>query len=106
MTENPHTDHIVSPTSYVLVFLSLLALTATTTAVAFINLGPWNTVAALTIAFVKAKLVVLIFMHIRWSPRLTQIVIAGGLFWLAILLALTFSDFATRGWLPVYNVTP
>jgi cytochrome c oxidase subunit IV len=99
-------NHIVSPRSYLLVFLALLALTATTTTVAFINLGPWNTVAALTIAFGKATLVVLIFMHIRWSSRLTQIVIAGGLFWLAILLALTFSDFTTRGWLPVYSVTP
>ena len=105
MTDNS-SNHIVSPRSYLLVFLSLLALTATTTTVAFINLGPWNTVAALAIAFGKATLVVLIFMHIRWSSRLTQIVIAGGLFWLAILLALTFSDFATRGWLPVYSVTP
>jgi cytochrome c oxidase subunit 4 len=46
-------------------------------------------------------LVVLFFMHVKYSPRLTATVILGGLFWLVILLALTFSDFATRGWLPV-----
>ena len=96
-------EHIVSPKSYVAVFLALLALTATTTAVAFVDLGPWNTVVALGIAFIKATLVVLIFMHIRWSSNLSRVVIAGGLFWLAILFALTLSDFVTRGWLPIYG---
>jgi cytochrome c oxidase subunit 4 len=103
MNTSANADHIVSPMSYVAVFVALLALTATTTAVAFIDLGPWNTVVALVIAFIKATLVVLIFMHIRWSTRLMQLVIAGGLFWLLILLGLTFSDFASRGWLPIYN---
>ncbi len=103
MTDN---SHIVSPKSYIAVFVTLLVMTATTTVVAFFNLGPWNTVVALTIAFFKATLVALIFMHVRWSTRLTQIVLAGGIFWLAILLALTFSDFASRGWLPVYRLTP
>jgi len=96
-------EHIVSPKSYVAVFLALLALTATTTAVAFVDLGPWNTVVALGIAFIKATLVVLIFMHIRWSSSLSRVVIAGGLLWLAILFALTLSDFVTRGWLPIYG---
>ena len=99
-------EHIVSPKSYVAVFLALLALTATTTAVSFVDLGPWNTVVALGIAFIKATLVVLIFMHIRWSSRLSQVVIAGGLLWLLILIALTLSDFLTRGWLPIYRSTP
>jgi len=99
-------EHIVSPKTYVGVFLALLALTATTTFVAFIDLGPWNTVVALAIAFTKATLVVLIFMHIRWSSRLSRVVIAGGLLWLAILFALTLSDFATRGWLPIYRNVP
>jgi cytochrome c oxidase subunit 4 len=97
------TDHVVSPKAYIAVFLVLLALTATTTAVAFMDLGPWNTVVALVIAFIKATLVVLIFMHIRWSTPLMRLVIVGGLFWLAILLGLTFSDFVSRGWLPIYN---
>jgi cytochrome c oxidase subunit IV len=57
-----------------------------------------NTVVALAIAVFKATLVVLFFMHVKYSPRLIGVVIVGGLFWLAILLAVTFSDFATRGW--------
>ena len=107
MTDNSMTEeHIVSPRSYIGVFLALLVLTATTTAVSFVDLGPWNTVVALGIAFIKATLVVLIFMHVRWSSRLTKLVIVGGLFWLGILLAFTFSDFATRGWLPIYRLRP
>jgi cytochrome c oxidase subunit IV len=99
-------DHVVSPKSYIAVFLALLALTATTTAVAFIDLGPWNTVVALGIAVLKATLVVLIFMHIRWSSSLSRVVIAGGLVWLGIMFALTLADFQTRGWLPIYSLTP
>jgi cytochrome c oxidase subunit 4 len=91
-------EHIVPVRIYVTVFVVLLVLTATTTAVSAIDLGPWNTVVALAIAVVKATLVVLFFMHVKYSPRLIGVVIAGGLFWLAILLAMTFSDFATRGW--------
>jgi len=97
------TGHVVPLKVYFRVFGALLVLTATTTAVSFLDLGPWNTVVALAIAFLKATLVVLFFMHVKYSPRLTQIVIAGGLFWLAILLALTLSDFLSRGWLPVYR---
>ncbi len=91
--------HIVSPKVYVGVFLTLMVMTAITTAVSGIDLGPWNAVVALGIAVFKATLVVLFFMHVKYSPRLTQTVIAGGLLWLAILIALTFSDFATRRWL-------
>jgi len=91
--------HVVPVKIYVTVFVVLLVMTATTTLVSGMDLGPWNTVVALGIAAFKATLVVLFFMHARYSPRLTQIVILGGLFWLAILLLITFSDFATRGWL-------
>jgi cytochrome c oxidase subunit IV len=94
-------EHIVPRKTYFAVFAALIVLTATTTAVSFLDLGPWNTVVALGIAFLKATLVVLFFMHVKYSPRLTQVTIAGGLFWLAILIVLTLSDFMTRGWLPV-----
>jgi len=94
-------EQLVPRKVYFAVFAALLVLTTITTAVAFIDLGPWNTVAALGIAFVKATLVALYFMHVKYSPRLTQIVVAGGIFWLAILIVLTLSDFMTRGWLPV-----
>jgi cytochrome c oxidase subunit 4 len=97
------TEHIVPPRIYVAVFATLLVLTATTTAVSFVDLGPWNTVVALGIAVVKATLVVLFFMHLKYSGRLTQLVIGGGILWLGILLVLTLSDFMSRSWLPVYR---
>jgi cytochrome c oxidase subunit 4 len=94
-------EHVVPRRVYYAVFVALLVLTAITTAVAFVDLGPWNTVVALGIAFLKATLVALFFMHVKYSPRLTQVVVAGGLFWLVILIMLTLSDFVSRGWLPV-----
>ena len=94
-------EHVVPTKVYFAVFAALLVLTATTTAISFVDLGPWNTVVALGIAFVKATLVALFFMHVKYSPPLTRIVVAGGLFWLAILIALTLSDFMTRGWVPI-----
>ena len=93
--------HVVPRRVYYAVFAALLVLTAITTAVAFVDLGPWNTVVALGIAFLKATLVALFFMHVKYSSRLTQVIVAGGLFWLAILIVLTLSDFVSRGWLPV-----
>ena len=66
--------------------------------VAFFDLGPLNTVAALGIAVFKATLVVLFFMHVKYSTRLTWAVVIGSVFWLGILLALTLSDYLTRAW--------
>jgi cytochrome c oxidase subunit 4 len=94
-------QHLVSRRTYYQVFAALLGLTGITVAVAFLNLGPLNTLVALTIAVVKALLVVLIFMHVRYSSRLTGVVVAGGVFWLLLLIALTMSDYLTRSWLPV-----
>ena len=93
--------HIVAKSVYFLVFFTLLALTALTTAIAFVDLGAMNTVAALAIAVTKATLVVLFFMHVKYSSGLTRIVVVAGFFWLAILLALTLSDFFTRSWTPI-----
>lgn len=81
---------------YLTVAVTLLILTGVTYSVAAINLGPFNIVIALTIATCKATLVVLYFMHARYSPRRTQLVIISGIFWLAILLILTLSDYLTR----------
>lgn len=60
---------------------------------------PLNVIIALTIAVVKATLVVLYFMHVRYSARLIWVIVASALFWMGILFALTFSDYWTRGWL-------
>jgi cytochrome c oxidase subunit 4 len=93
------TEHAVSRRAYYAVFLALLACTYLTWQVAYFDLGPLNTLAALGIAIFKATLVVLFFMHARSSSRLTWIVIIAGLFWLGILFALTASDYLTRTWI-------
>ena len=94
-------EHIVPKKIYFFVFGTLIALTALTTSVAFIDLGPINTVAALAIAVCKATLVVLFFMHLRWSGHLMRMVMVAALFWLAILITLTLSDVFTRNWTPI-----
>jgi cytochrome c oxidase subunit 4 len=95
------TGHIDSIKTYVGVLLALLALTGLTTAVAYVDLGPFSVVVALTIAVIKMLLVALFFMHLRHSNQLTKLVVSGGVMWLGILLILTLSDFATRGWIGV-----
>lgn len=93
--------HVVPVRTYLRVFLALLLLTATTTFAAFVDLGPLNNVIALGIAALKATLVVLFFMHVKYSPRLIPLVVTAGLFWLLILIVLTLTDYAARGWLGV-----
>ena len=95
------TGHIDSIKTYVGVLLALLILTGLTTEVAYVDLGPFSVVVALTIAVIKMLLVALFFMHLRHSNQLTKLVVVGGLMWLGILLVLTLSDFATRGWIGV-----
>ena len=95
-------EHIVYPRVYISIFLVLMLGTGLTVMAAFRDFpGPLNAVVALTIAVVKATFVVLYFMHVRYSPRLIALVIAAALFWLAIMFALTISDYSTRAWLPV-----
>ena len=98
-------EHIVPPKVYIGIFLSLMVLTAATVGAAYVNLGAMNIVVALAIATLKATLVVLYFMHARYSPKRTQLVIISAVFWLAIMLALTLSDYSTRHE-GVMNVTP
>jgi cytochrome c oxidase subunit 4 len=92
-------EHVESVGTYALIFVTLLVLTALTTGVAYIDLGPFSVVVALTIAVVKMLLVALFFMHLRHSTQLTKVVVAGGLLWLAIMIVLGMADFLTRGWL-------
>jgi cytochrome c oxidase subunit 4 len=95
-------EHIVHPRVYITIFLILMVGTGLTVLAAFQDFpGPLNAVVALTIAVIKATFVVLYFMHVRYSSRLIWLVIAAALFWLAIMFALTISDYSTRSWLPV-----
>ena len=94
-------EHIVSPKAYFAVFTALAVLTVVTWSVAKRDLGFLNVVVALTIAVIKATLVVLYFLHVRWSSRLTWVFVCAGFFWLAIMVALTLSDYLTRGWLTI-----
>jgi cytochrome c oxidase subunit 4 len=89
-------EHIASPKLYVSIFLALMVCTAATVFAAYQDLGQWNIVVALAIATFKASLVVLFFMHAKYSPKRTQLVIVCAVFWLAIMLALTLSDYQTR----------
>ena len=98
-----HAEHHIVPLKiYFAVFAALLAGTALTVAAAFQNFGPMNTVIALAIAGVKATLVILFFMHVKYSKPLLWTFIAGGIFWLGILITLTVADYASRpgqpGW--------
>src|ERR1700691_3041995 len=94
-------EHIVPVRTYVVVFLALLALTGLTTGVAYIDLGAFNTVAAIGIAVIKMLLVILFFMHVKYSPRLTKLVIVAAFFWFGLLLTFTLADEFTRNWTPV-----
>jgi cytochrome c oxidase subunit 4 len=95
------TEHVDSVRTYAVVWIVLLILTGVTTAVAYVDLGHLNVVAALSIAVGKMLLVALYFMHVRHSAQLTRLVVAGGLLWLAILITLTMADIVTRGWIGV-----
>jgi cytochrome c oxidase subunit 4 len=83
---------------YFTIFGILILCTYLTVQIAFFDLGPLNTIAALGIAVFKATLVVLFFMHVKYSTRLTWAVVLGSLFWFGILIAITMADYLTRGW--------
>ena len=90
--------HIAPKSLYYGVFLALMAGTGLTIAAAFVDMGPYNNVVMLAIACAKATLVILFFMHVRWSTRVTWVVVMAGFFWLLILFGLGMSDYLSRGW--------
>jgi cytochrome c oxidase subunit 4 len=95
-------DKHVSVNTYCVIFSALLVLTLATVAAAEVEFGAWHTPIALGIAVLKATLVVLFFMHVIHSSRLTVLVIFSSLLMLAILLVITLSDYLTRGWFQFY----
>ena len=92
-------EPVVSVRTYVIVWAALIAMTFATAGIAFIDLGGrWNLVVALLIAIFKTLLVVLFFMHLRYSSRLLWVFACVGVFWLMIMFSLTMADQATRNW--------
>ena len=94
-------NHKVLPVrTYVIIWALLICATFTTLGVAFIDLGPWNIVVAMMIAFTKMSLVVLYFMHVKQTTNLTKLFVFGGFFFLAILICVAMLDYGTRTWMP------
>ena len=91
--------HVAPVRMYLGIFLALIVGTALTVVVAFFDFGFMNNVIMLAIAITKALLVVLFFMHVRWSTRLTWVVAGAGFFWLLLLFTFTMADYMSRGWI-------
>jgi cytochrome c oxidase subunit 4 len=90
--------HISPVSTYLTVFGTLMVLTTVTVAAAFTNLGSLNFPIAIAIAITKATVVVLFFMHVKYSSKLTKFVVASSIFFLVCLFGLTFTDYLSRGW--------
>ncbi len=96
MSEQAHAEHVVPPGVYAGIISTLVILTLLTVYAAYVDLGRFNIVVALGIATMKATLVVLFFMHAKYVPKRTKLVIMAGIFWLALLLFMTLSDYVSR----------
>ena len=96
MEETQH--HIVSPVIYIVIGASLLILTGLTVGASFIEMGVFNPIVALAIACIKAVLVVLFFMHVKYSSKLTKLTVFCGLFTFLALIGMTLSDYFSRAW--------
>jgi cytochrome c oxidase subunit 4 len=90
--------HVSPKSTYYAIFGALMVLTGVTVAAAFVNLGALNFPVAIAIAITKATLVILFFMHVKYSSRLTKMVVGMSFFFLAIMFALTLTDYLSRGW--------
>ncbi|HET7184707.1 MAG TPA: cytochrome C oxidase subunit IV family protein [Terriglobales bacterium] len=95
-------EHVIPRKTYIWVWVALMALMMLTAGLSRINLGEWSTVVALVIAAIKALLVVLFFMHVRYEDqKMAWVFVLAGFFWLAILLTLTMTDYMSRGYLGI-----
>ena len=93
-----HAHHIVSPKVYALILLALLVGTATTVCASYVDMGIFNPIIALAIACTKATLVVLFFMHVKYSTRLTMLTVGAGVFMFLTLVGMTLADYISRAW--------
>ena len=96
MEESQH--HVVSPVIYLIVFGALLVFTALTVGASYVEMGIFNPIAAILIACVKAVIVVLFFMHVKYSSKLTKLTVFCGLFTFLALVGMTLADYASRAW--------
>ena len=94
-------EHIIPVRTNLIIFACLMALLLATVGVAYFDLGDFNVIAALTIATTKAVLIILYFMHVRYSPRVVWLYSAAAFFWLLILIAFSGADYISRGWLDI-----
>ena len=94
-----HEEH-VSERTYWIIFAILMVLLVVTVGAAYVEFGILSLAVALTIAVVKAVLIILYFMHVRYSSRLVWLFAGAGFFWLVIMIGITFADYLTRAWLP------
>ena len=92
--------HVAPKSMYYAVFGALIVGTILTVGAAKVDMGPLNNIVMLAIACTKATLVILFFMHVRWSSRLTWVVAMSGFFWLMILFGIGMSDYLSRSWVP------
>jgi cytochrome c oxidase subunit 4 len=96
--QNGHAHTIVGPGVYVAILFALLAGTVLTVWASFVDLGFWNPIIALAIATTKATLVLLYFMHVKYSTKLTKLAIGGGVFLFLTLVSMTLADYISRAW--------
>jgi cytochrome c oxidase subunit 4 len=99
MASEEHRQHVIPLGIYVGIWATLMFLTALTVFVSFIELHDWNIVLALVIATIKGTLVMLFFMHLFYSSKLTKVTVIAAIFFLFLLLALSMTDYLTRSWL-------
>jgi cytochrome c oxidase subunit 4 len=92
-------SHVSSKRLFVTIFVTLIVLTAVTVLIARQDFGSLNTPIALAIAGVKATLVILFFMGVKYNTPLTKVVAASGFLWLIILFGITMGDYLTRTWI-------
>jgi cytochrome c oxidase subunit 4 len=92
-----HSEHIMSSSFYWLIWALLIVGTVLTAWIATVDLGRFNTVVALFIATCKASIVVLFFMHVKYtSEKMTKAVLIAAVAWLLLLLVLSLADYSTR----------
>lgn len=91
--------HVLSLKAHFAVFAALMILTVITVMVSTVDLGAWNTIVALLVASIKGLVVILWFMHVKFSSRLTQLFVCAGFIWLIVMVLIMTSDYSARGWI-------